>query len=1010
MTAYKFLPTLLLRTPALSYKSYCSEDLTEFLQTPFFLNAVYLASKTFYAQLKKARFSYELLDAKAISTLSKYANRMCFRPTPFGIFSAFSAVSWGNDDKIVLGEFKVHFKKSFEETINFAQANDVQRKPADLIKANQTIYQVGNEYRYLTSKPSSELKGNEFMISSVGVSDFLRALLKFTAKKRPYSEITEFISAYGDVDMECANTLFEELIELQFVVSDQMPNITGVDYMERILGLNSFTAPLNGISESDRQKITSLKKDNNNENVYFDDLLPATAKDHYVNLEKISCDGSLNVKYQKTILDALDCLIKLSANYSRNYKMAGFVKAFNQKFDTRAIPLLYALDPETGVGYDDLAKTNEEKPLTSDISWQNGDADDPKISWTGIHNLLLEKVQAGTSNARAITITDDDLAKIKVSYDKLTLPPSVSVMFRIINDKVFIEHAGGITASGLIGRFTPLNGQIHDLANAIAAEEQKNNPGVIFAEIAHICEYYTANINRRLSSYDYEIPVLTNSIISENKQLPLSDLWISVINNNIVLQSKKHKTVVIPRLSSAFNHTRNNLSIFRFLCDLQYQAINSYWELDLKSFFPDLNYYPRVEYKGAILQVASWHIVKEIFEPLQKVDSEEKCGLFNVLKERLKLPDCIALTVGDNQLVFDLRKHNDILFFIDTTKNLNIVVKEFIPAEGADAIVEDENGNPYINQFVTSLYQDKAVYSAHISPISKLNNHKRAVLPGTDWLYFKIYCHAARSNEIIADKLLPLTQKMQVNNNISSWFFIRYQDPEYHIRFRVKHSKKKSDNSFAEVTGLLNQLVKKKWIQNYQISIYERELERYSAALIEEFENVFYDSSKLVAAYYHLALINEIDIDNIDFAFITVRDIINTFNLDRETRISFLTAVYEGFCAEFKVDAKSKHQFDTKFRSFRKKMDDALTEKVAVPGKTTLGKYNTELLQSLTVLQTRIKKRPMHLKLKWLGDLIHMHLNRLFVEDSRRQEFVVYFLLMKHEKSALAKQASNGKN
>ncbi|MGZ4015926.1 MAG: lantibiotic dehydratase C-terminal domain-containing protein, partial [Mucilaginibacter sp.] len=39
---------------------------------------------------------------------------------------------------------------------------------------------------------------------------------------------------------------------------------------------------------------------------------------------------------------------------------------------------------------------------------------------------------------------------------------------------------------------------------------------------------------------------------------------------------------------------------------------------------------------------------------------------------------------------------------------------------------------------------------------------------------------------------------------------------------------------------------------------------------------------------------------------------------------------------------------------------------------------------------------------RWLSDLIHMHLNRLFTDNARKQELVLYYLLLKHEKALLA--------
>jgi len=1009
MSQYDFFSTLLLRTPALSYEKYSSSTLKDFLKMAFFRNAIFLASKSFYNQLKKIEFNYDLLDQKAVNTLQKYANRMCLRPTPFGLFSAFSAVEWGDGDRLILGDYKVHLQQGFEEIEKFSNQYNAANSATAQFKANETIYEVGKEYRYLAVSPNDENKSYEFSISSVSNNQFLTQLLKFCQSKRTSIELINYIQTIEDTDATYALEIINELIDLQVLVIADGPNITGRDYYDRIGEVDALQSTLADEKNIDTQHFTSSSTVNSTVDALHLDEFIQDSNPRYVNLEKILHSGNLNKNYKAKILEAIDCMMQLSAAYSENHKLSGFVKAFNQRFEGRTIPLLYVLDPEAGIGYDNLTETTGGQSLISDINWDTNDVENVSFNWSVLHNLFITKGKIGTGDACMIDITDEDLAALKIKQTKLTLPPTVSVMFRIINDNVFIESAGGVSASSLIGRFTPLNSQIGSLSDEIMREEQSNNPEVVFAEIAHICSYHTANINRRLSPYNYEIPVLTHSLATESSQLPLSDLWVSVVDNKVILQSKKTSKRVIPRLSSAFNHSRNNLAIFRFLCDLQYQGINAIWELDLTRFFPDLDFYPRVMYKGSVLQLAKWHIPQIEFQALYDIkNAESRYEAFCKIKQRLKLPNKIAFAVSDNQLIFNLELEKDVLFFLDTVKNIKLItVKEFLAATYSNEVVFDKKDDPFVNQFVTSLYHKQQVFSPYISNLSEPKRNKRSQLPGNDWLYLKIYCHPARANEILADKLFPLTQKLLADKFISNWFFIKYVDPDFHIRFRVKHSKAVADISFNEITNVLNNLVKKKWVSNYQITIYERELERYSIALMEYFENFFYHSSRLTVAYFK---ITDPKLTYDDFAFITVEHILKALYINGVERVNFLTGVYESFCIEFKADAKMKYELDTKFRTLRKKMSDLLTAEVDLL--TTIGLKNEQVgfIDSVKVLNKKMTKKPTRLKLKWAADMIHMHLNRLFIENPRRQEFVVYFLLMKYEKSELAKQQMADKN
>jgi thiopeptide-type bacteriocin biosynthesis protein len=63
---------------------------------------------------------------------------------------------------------------------------------------------------------------------------------------------------------------------------------------------------------------------------------------------------------------------------------------------------------------------------------------------------------------------------------------------------------------------------------------------------------------------------------------------------------------------------------------------------------------------------------------------------------------------------------------------------------------------------------------------------KRRFVPGSEWLYLKIYTGIKTSDTILEEAVHPLTEYFLENNYISEWFFIRYNDPKPHIRFRLK--------------------------------------------------------------------------------------------------------------------------------------------------------------------------------------------------------------------------------
>jgi hypothetical protein len=144
MDNIKFSPYLFLRTPALSYID--SDKLEEMIKTHFFQLAILFASESLYLELKKFDFDYKRLDKKVKFTLQKYFNRMCHRPTPFGIFSAFTSLNWstqpGSDD-CILGDSNIFINPDFQLLVNLGRDAEASNYYQNIkYYSNDSIYNV----------------------------------------------------------------------------------------------------------------------------------------------------------------------------------------------------------------------------------------------------------------------------------------------------------------------------------------------------------------------------------------------------------------------------------------------------------------------------------------------------------------------------------------------------------------------------------------------------------------------------------------------------------------------------------------------------------------------------------------------------------------------------------------------------------------------------------------------------------------------------------------------------
>ena len=73
-------------------------------------------------------------------------------------------------------------------------------------------------------------------------------------------------------------------------------------------------------------------------------------------------------------------------------------------------------------------------------------------------------------------------------------------------------------------------------------------------------------------------------------------------------------------------------------------------------------------------------------------------------------------------------------------------------------------------------------------PPSSLIPHpfSRRFPPGSEWLYAKLYTGIATADDVLLEVIAPLTQEALRRGAADKWFFIRYADPQWHLRLREK--------------------------------------------------------------------------------------------------------------------------------------------------------------------------------------------------------------------------------
>ncbi|MBI9053917.1 MAG: thiopeptide-type bacteriocin biosynthesis protein [Bacteroidales bacterium] len=289
---------------------------------------------------------------------------------------------------------------------------------------------------------------------------------------------------------------------------------------------------------------------------------------------------------------------------------------------------------------------------------------------------------------------------------------------------------------------------------------------------------------------------------------------------------------------------------------------------------------------------------------------------------------------------------------------------------------------------------------------------KQIYIPGEEWVSLKLYMGELFANDFLVNDLFPLIEEFKNKELIEKWYFLRYRDPKFHLRIRIKLT---DANDYGQIIKdikiLLREYIDKGIIWDIQFGNYTRELERYGIESIELVESIFSLNSEL--AIFLLGTIENSKFNDFAWRFTTkyIDQILNTCGFSNEMKLTFLTGIRDYFETEFNIKDEQQHQIKQKYRSYRKDIEFFMSASVEniFPDpemKNTVEKYFNHLEKLLSELIVKLKID----KNVPLSGIIHMHFNRFFDNEPRRYELMIYSFLTIYYNSELKKTVYKEKN
>jgi lantibiotic biosynthesis protein len=729
---YDIDQTFVVRTPLLPFNFFMQllndekgfkENLNTLILRCEISEALFLASPELYEQLYKWLNGSEVDEDKKdrfFQSLYKYLSRMSSRSTPFGLFAGCGIGKVGVDTEVRLChymEHKRHTRLDMSYLCNLANALSKNKIIKNEIRyfPNTSIYQSGNKFRYIEYRYNMDFRSHHLI--EIKSSDILTMVLNVARNGVRVEELINLVMA-KNVPFDQANEYIEKLLENQILISELDPTVTGEEFLDRILKILSPIKNIENIKDVLNLTVNKINKIDlkigNTPNMYYE-----IAKDHDVfgidyNIKFLfQTDLILNLKkssVSRLTLDSINeglVLFNKLTSKSKDSKISKFKEAFTKRYETRECSLLKVLDTETGIGYLQSHRNSEGdfSPLVADIGMPYQENYQSKLELDKIQEFLLEKFLMANGSYEVV-FTDDDLRPFTANWDDL--PVTFYSMVKLIESpsekypggRIFMENAGGNSASQILGRFCHSNNAIYEHVKEIADFERKFFNNAILAEIVHLPETRVGNVILRPIIQDYEIPFLASAGVDPEHTIKLDDLYISVQNNEIVLHSKKYNKRVIPRMSNAHNYSYRALPIYQFLCDLQSQNLRSYIGFNWGSHLDFYPFRPRAIYKNIVLSPASWTVQKESISSFIKIkDDNQLLMKVNDWRDKNRIPALVLLESNDNTLLISFNSLLSVKTLLNTIKNMDtFILKEFLFNPEKAVVKSDED--IFTNEFI----------------------------------------------------------------------------------------------------------------------------------------------------------------------------------------------------------------------------------------------------------------------------------------------------------------------
>ncbi|HKQ03116.1 MAG TPA: lantibiotic dehydratase, partial [Actinomycetes bacterium] len=702
-------------------------------------------------------------------------------------------------------------------------------------------------------------------------------------------------------------------------------------------------------------------------------------------------------------------LLRRLTRAPRNGPIQQFAREFVERYGKREVPLIEAVEGEAGVGLAPRKEPGgEAAPLLRGLDFPS--RPDELVAWGAPERLLLDRMlDAAGQDRQEVTLTSAEIGQLG-DGELPELPDAFAILATIVASSaeavdrgrflVAIDRVSGPSGARALARFCHVDPALRRHVEAHHRAEEALDPDAVVAEVVHVPESHLGNLVTRPVLREVEIAYLARSGAPAARQLPVSDLLVSVRQGRVELRSRRLGRRVVPRVTTAHNDERG-ANLYRFLAELQGDGQARRLALD-GGPLADAPFVPRLRVGRVVLWPARWRLTGDELRALSGLGDAELFEAVASLRERRRLPRFVTLEDDQGRLVADLDNLLSVVSLAQALSGRDQAVLSEVVAVPDGLCVDGPDGR-FTHEVIVPFVRAAPLAARRARPLLAAPPFSQTYPPGSEWLYAKLYSGPAAADRVLLEAVAPVAAEAVASGAADRWSFLRFADPEWHLRVRFHGD---PDALWDGVLPALRRAVvpmlgEDGLVWRLQLDTHERTVDWSSGVEgVELAERIYQADSEAVVAI--LALLEPGDRGEDErwrLALAGVARLLDDLDLTRPEKQAVADDLRAYFAEEFRADGRLRGQIGERFRAQRAGLQ-ALVDRSwdrnhpLAPGFEVLDRRSeviARLVPELAGLQADgTVPRSLHTV---ATSVAHLHVDRLLRSAQRAHELVLYDFL-----------------